>query len=187
MSMSTGLRNGLKSTGMDLLQIPKGSMAQSSLFNQSLEQSRPGINKTINQWSRLAGGGDEDLWSQLAAPALREQGMQQGALASRFSGGFGQGGSGMRHSSGFRNTMNQSNIDLAERLQGQRLGLQQGAQDRLMNLFQQLMGHSENENVLAPESIPFWKQLSLALASGGSQALGSIGGTYGIKKLGLLG
>lgn len=184
--MSTGLRHGLKSTGMDLLQIPTKSQGQSNLFNQTMGQAQSGIQNSVDQWNQLAGGGNEDMWSKLEAPAMRQFGALQGNLASRFSGGMGAGGSGMRKSSGFRNTMNEAGMDLAERLQGQRMGLQQGAQDRLMSLFQQIMGHNEFENVLAPKSIPFWKQLILSGMQGGSQAVGNLAGGAAMKGMGFI-
>src|SRR5208283_4740046 len=72
--------------------------------------------------SRLANG-DESMFEELERPALRQFGQAQAGLASRFSA-QGQGG---RHSSGFRNSMNASTRDFAEKLQANRLNLRNQA------------------------------------------------------------
>lgn len=87
--------------------------------------------------SKLAGG-DEQLFQQLEAPALRQFSETQGNIASRFSGA----GTGGRRSSGFQNTMNQAASDLSQNLQSQRMGLQNQAIKDLMSMSHQLMNES---------------------------------------------
>ncbi len=84
--------------------------------------------------SRLAGG-DEGLFNQLEAPALRQFNSLQGNLASRFSGA----GMGARKSSGFQNASNQAASDFAQQLQSQRMGLQQQAIRDLMGMGNDLL------------------------------------------------
>ncbi len=81
--------------------------------------------------SRLAGG-DQSMFGEIEAPALRQFNELQGGLASRFSG---MGGMGARHSSGFQNTANAASSNFAQELQAQRQGLQRQA-------IQDLMGYS---------------------------------------------
>lgn len=87
--------------------------------------------------SRLAGG-DQEMFGQIEAPALKQFSGLQGNIASRFSG-MGMGG---RRSSGFQNTMNQAGQDFASQLQSQRQGLQQNALMELAQISQMLMGQS---------------------------------------------
>lgn len=183
MSSLTGQGHSLKGTGMRSFQLPTMSPQKSNLFNSVLGGIQPGLMDSIGSMSKLAGGGDEKTWGDLEAPAMRQFSQLQGNLASRFSGA----GTGARNSSGFQNTMGGMAGDLAASLQGQRMGLQQNAQSQLMNLFQNLMGQNEFENVISPKKMSFLKQLMLSLAGGGSQAVGSLGGMYGMNKLGLMG
>lgn len=181
MSSMTGYGSSLKGTGLKHLQLPTLSQGSSNLLGSVRGAAQPGIMGSIGQWNKLAGGGDQQTWDQLEAPAMRQFGALQGNISSRFSGA----GSGARSSSGFQNTMGGAAGDLSAQLQSQRLGLQQGAQDRLMQLYQSLMRTNEFENVLAPKKMSFLKQMLLSLAGGTSQAAGSLGGMYGMKKLGL--
>jgi hypothetical protein len=72
--------------------------------------------------SRLAQG-DESLFEEMEAPAMKQFAGLQGNLASRFSGM----GMGARRSSGFQNTANQASSDFAQQLQSRRQELQRGA------------------------------------------------------------
>jgi hypothetical protein len=55
---------------------------------------------------------------------------------------------GARHSSGFKNTMNQAGADFAEALQGNRLGLQSNAIQQMMQMAQMLLGQRPYEQFL---------------------------------------
>lgn len=183
MSMSTmgptGRSSGLKGTGYNQVSIPNLSPEQMNLFKQILGSSGSGIQNSIGQLSQLAAGGSEDYWKQLEAPALRQFDQLQGNIASRFSGE----GMGARRGSGFHNATSGAATDLAERLQSQRLGLQQSAISQLMSLYGNLMGTQTQENFLIPKQKEWWEELLPALAQGGGQYGGTLGGIYSAKKL----
>ncbi len=96
--------------------------------------------------SRLAMG-DEDLFNEMEAPALRQFSGLQGNIASRFSG-MGMGG---RRSSGFQNTMNQASSDFAQDLQSRRQDLMRNAIKDLMGMSTDLLGQNDQENYLVPK------------------------------------
>jgi hypothetical protein len=96
-------------------------------------------------------------------------------------------GSGARQSSGFQNTMTGAATDLAERLQGQRLGLQQNALSQLLSLYQNLIGTDTFDTMFLPKQKPFWQEFLGGMAPGIGQGLGTAGSLWGMGKLGLLG
>ena len=96
--------------------------------------------------SQLAQG-DEGVFEDIEAPALRQFGELQGNIASRFSGM----GSGGRKSSGFQNTINKAASSLAQDLQSQRQALQNQALQELMSFSGQLLGQSPYEQFLIKE------------------------------------
>ena len=101
---------------------------------------------------RLAGGGDEELWNQIEAPAMRQfQGMQ-GDLASRFSGM----GMGARRGSGFKNAANQQTMDFASQLQSQRQNLSRQAIQDLIQMSQQMMNYRPYERFMTPKEPGFF-------------------------------
>lgn len=142
--MSTPTLSSIRGTGYKNVNIPRLSPEQSQLFQQSFGALSPHLGSTIENIGQLAGGGTPEMWEQLEAPAMRQFNQLQGQLSSRFSGM----GTGARRSSGFQNASSGAATDLAERLQGQRLGLQQGAQKQLMQLYQSLMNSQPYENIL---------------------------------------
>lgn len=146
---------------------------QQQLWQRLFQGSQGGVDQGVQNLSRLAGG-DEEMFNQLEAPALRQFSQLQGGIASRFSG-MGTGG---RKSSGFQNTISGAGTDLAERLQGQRMSLQQNATDQLMRLSQQLLGTQMQDKFLYEKKKPAWEKymgaaLPIAGAVGGA-ALGSV-------------
>lgn len=174
--MSTPAIRGLGGTGYKALQMPNKSNEQMDIFKQLGAGSSGDISSLLQQLRGLAGGGDEETWGKLEAPALRQFGQLQGQIASRFSaGGGGPGAMSSRRGSGFNNAQGGAAADLAERLQGNRLGLQQGAQDRLMQLYQSLLGENLFETSLVPKKKPWW-QTGLEGLSG---VAGTVGGTAG--------
>jgi hypothetical protein len=144
------------------------SPEQMNLFSQIFSSGGPGIKSSVEGLSQQAAGGD-DYFKQLEAPALRQFQELQGNIASRFSGA----GLGARKGSGFNNAQSGAAADLAERLQGQRQGLQQSAREQLLSLFQSLMGTSTSENLLVPKKKKWWEELGSSLAEG----VGKVGGT----------
>lgn len=106
--------------------------------------------------SRLAGG-DQSMFEEMEAPAMKQFGEMQGQLGSRFSGM----GMGARRGSGFSNTMNQATSDFAQQLQSQRMGLQNQATRDLMNMAAMLMGQKPMDKGLVEKSKPWWQELAL--------------------------
>lgn len=138
--------------------------------------------------SRLASG-DESLFQQMEAPALRQFSGLQGNIASRFSGGGGAGSLGSRNSSGFQNTMNQAGADFSQDLQARRQGLQQNAIRDLMGMSNSLLSQRPYEQFLTEKKPGFLEQLLGGLAGAGGQAAGMVGGggiLALLKKLGLM-
>jgi hypothetical protein len=115
--------------------------------------------------SRLAGG-DEALFGEIEAPALRQFSGIQGNIASRFSGM----GAGARRSSGFQNTMNQASSDFAQDLQSKRQGLQQEALKNLFGLSSELFSQKPYERFLTEKPPSFLQQLWGAFGQAGSTA-----------------
>lgn len=175
--MSTPTISKLSGTGYRQLNLPTKSPEQMDMFRQLMGGSQGAIGPALGQMSSLAGGGDEETWRQLEAPAMRQFGELQGGMASRFSGM----GGGARRSSGFQNSMGSAGVDLAERLQGQRMGLQQSAQQQLMQLYQSLMGENLSENTLIPKQKSGWEKLLEGLGGIGGSFAGTMGG-YGLGK-----
>lgn len=169
--MSTPSVSSLKGTGYNQVQIPKLSREQQQLFSQVFGAAQGGIGSAVGQLGQMAGGGNEESWKQLEAPALRQFGQLQGNIASRFSGM----GSGARRSSGFQNATNEAGVDLAERLQSQRMGFQQSAIQQLLGLYGNLMGTQTSDTAFLPRKKPFWQELLGAASGGAGQALGSAG------------
>jgi hypothetical protein len=155
----TGAVSGQNMTGN---QIPKGYKAgqmqqftpeQMQLFQQMFGNLGPD-----SFLSRLAGG-DQSMFEQMEAPALRQFGELQGQLGSRFSGM----GTGARRSSGFQNTTNQAASDFAQQLQSNRLGLQRQAIGDLMGMSNQLLNQRPYEQFLMKKQKPWWQELLLGI------------------------
>lgn len=130
--------------------------------------------------SRLAAG-DEELFNQIEAPALRQFSGLQGNIASRFSGM----GSGARRSSGFQNTMGEAASNFAQDLQSQRLGLQRNAIRDMQEMSNQLLNQRPYENFLVKKEPSALQQFLSQIFGGLGQGAGSLGTGYGAKKLGL--
>ena len=99
--------------------------------------------------SRLAEG-DEDLFNEMEAPAMRQFNEMQGGLASRFSGM----GMGARGSSGFQNMSTQGASNLAQDLQANRKKLQREAILDLQGLSRELLGLRPEEKFLLKKDYP---------------------------------
>lgn len=152
---------------------PEQMQLFSSLFQQVSPQSFLG---------KLAGG-DQSQFAAIEAPALRQFGQLQGNIASRFSGM----GSGARRSSGFQNALGGAATDLAERLQSQRMGLQQQAIRDLFGMSNQLLAQRPYEQFLTEKPDSFLKQLMIGLSPALAQGVGQAGGLGALKWAGLLG
>lgn len=139
---STGAGIGSRApSGYKKGQIQNFTPEQMELFRSLFGQLKPG-----SYLSKLAGG-DESLFEEMEAPALRQFSELQGGLASRFSGM----GMGARRSSGFQNTTNQAASDFAQNLQSRRQELQQQAIRDLMEMGTSLLSQRPYEQFLVPK------------------------------------
>lgn len=169
--------------------IPKGyeqgQLQQFTPEQMNLFQSLFGHLQPDSFLSKLAAG-DEQIFQQAEAPALRQFGQLQGQLASRFSGM----GMGARKGSGFSNTMNQATSDFAQDLQSRRMDLQRQAIQDLLGLSTDLLGQRPSEKFLVEkqQKPSFWQQLlGAALPVAGAGVGGYFGGTPGAKVGGQVG
>lgn len=126
--------------------------------------------------SQLASGQPE-AFEQMEAPALRQFNALQGNIASRFSGM----GSGARNSSGFQNTLSSASSNFAQDLASRRQELQRQALMDLMGISESLLNQRPYEQFLVPKKKSFFE----SILGGASSGLGTLGGLFGAKKLGL--
>jgi hypothetical protein len=189
MTMSaTGMRAGGSSTGMTpSLNVGKSKAGYrpASLSNYTPEQM--GLLQRLfshvgpdSYTARLAGG-DQSLFDEIEAPAMRQFQGLQGNISSRFSGM----GNGARKSSGFQNTINQASSDFASDLQSQRMGLQRNAIRDLMEMSNQLLNQRPYENFMIKQEPSGWKQFATNIGANIGQAAGTLGGIYTGKQFGL--
>lgn len=129
---------------------------QQQLHDQSFANVAPD-----SYTSRLAAG-DESLFSEMEAPALKQFSGVLGGLGSRFSS-MGTGGT---KSSGFKNSANQASQDFAMQLQSQRQGLQRQAIMDLMGMTEQILGRKTQEKGLQEKPKSFGHEAGVAAAGG---------------------
>lgn len=171
MSGATGMRNKVPK-GYEAGSLQQFTPQQMQLFQQMFGQVGPN-----SQTSRLAMG-DEGMFNQLEAPAMRQFGEQQANMASRFSG-MGMGG---RKSSGFQNTMNSAASNFAQDLQSQRMNLQRQAVQDLRGMSGELLGQRPYENFMVkqPQRPSFMQSMIGAVSPIAGAAIGSFGGPMGM-------
>lgn len=174
---ATGSGNKIPS-GYKRGQLQQFTPEQMDLFQSLFGHVGPG-----SYLSRLAAG-DESLFSEMEAPALRQFSGLQGQLASRFSG---MGGTGARRSSGFQNTMNQASSNFAQDLQSRRQDLQRQAIGDLMGMSSNLLGQRPYDQFLTEKKPSFLESLFGALTGGLGQGIGMAGGSGLGKLLSMLG
>lgn len=171
--MSSSLSGYKGATGGNI--IPKGynygqiqqfTPEMMELFKRLFSQVSPD-----SYTSRLAGG-DQSLFGEIEAPALRQFNELQGGLASRFSG-MGTGG---RKSSGFQNASNQAAADFAQQLQSQRQELQRNAIRDLMEMSQGLLGQRPYDQFLVEK--PQRQKKSSGWGGAVGAGLGGLGGFF---------
>lgn len=155
-----------KVPGYDVQQLQNFNPAQMKLFEQMFDQVSP-----ESYTSRLAGG-DQSAFEETERPALQQFNELQGNLASRFSG-MGTGG---RRSSGFQNTMNQSQQDFLGQLQSRRQDLRRQAMQDLMGMSNDLLGQRPYDLKLMEKEKKksFWEKL----IGGAAPAIGAAGGFF---------
>ncbi len=119
-------------------QLPKGfkggQLQQFTPEQMQLFQQMFGMVGPESYLSRLAGG-DESLFEEMEAPAMRQFNELQGNLGSRFS----NLGMGSRRSSGFQNQATAAQSNFAQDLQSQRQNLQRQAIMDLRGLSESLL------------------------------------------------
>lgn len=153
-------------SGYKLGQLQNFTPEQMKLFQQMFGQLGP-----ESYLSRLAGG-DQDMFNQMEAPAMRQFAGLQGNIASRFSGM----GMGARRSSGFGNVMNQAGSDFAQDLAARRQEIQHSALRDLIGLSTQLLGQRPYEQIITEKQHrPSTGQM---LLGAGATGLGTAAGAY---------
>lgn len=166
----TGSSSGQSMTGAGNI-IPKGykqgQIQQFSPDQMQLFQQLFGNLGSNSFLSRLAGG-DQSMFEQMEAPAMRQFQGLQGQNASRFSGM----GMGARRSSGFQNYQGQQTADFAQQLQANRMGLQRQSIMDLHELAQQLLGQRPYSQFLVE------KQQKGGLGGPIGAGLGALGGFF---------
>ena len=113
--------------------------------------------------SRMASG-DQSMFGEIEAPALRQFNSVQGNMASRFSGM----GSGARNSSGFQNAGTQAASNFAQELQSNRQNLQRQALTDLRGLSQELLSANPYEVSLQEKPQGFDWGGALGAVAGGA-------------------
>lgn len=124
--------------GYDLGNIGQFTPQQMDLFKQLFSQVGP-----QSYLGQLASG-DQGVYEQMEAPAMRQFAQLQGNIASRFSGQ----GLGGRKSSAFQNAQSSAASDFAQQLASQRQQLQRQAISDLFGLSGQLLGQRPYEQFL---------------------------------------
>lgn len=166
--------------GYDVGRMQQFTPEQMQLFQSMFSNVGPD-----SYLSKLAGG-DQSLFNEMEAPALRQFGQLQGNIASRFSGQ----GLGGRKSSGFQNTMSAAGSNFAQELQANRQNLRRQAIQDLMGMSNQLLGQRPYENYLQPKEnkLSFLQQLLAGISPVAGAAAGAyFGGPQGAQIGGNLG
>jgi len=123
--------------------------------------------------SRLAGG-DQSMFEEMEAPALRQFSELQGNIASRFSGA----GTGSRRSSGFQNTMSSAASNFAQDLQSKRTDMRSQALRDLMGFSNQLLQQRPFDQGLVEKPQSGLQQFLSGIAPAVGQGVGSFLGGY---------
>jgi len=144
---ATGMREKIPS-GYKKASIQQFTPEQMQLLQQMMGHAGP-----ESFLSKLAGG-DQSMFEQMEAPAMRQFAGLQGNIASRFSGM----GMGSRKSSGFQNVMGQAGSDFAQDLASKRQGLQRQAIMDLMGISGELLGQRPYEQFLTQKKPSFMQQ-----------------------------
>lgn len=176
-TMNRGQRNALQQL-LGSLQGQSSNIQQSPLFQQ-------GSSFLQNLLS-----GSPEATAAFEAPFMRHFNEQVvPGLAERFSGL----GAGAQSSSAFSQALGSAGAGLSESLASLRGQMQLGGLGQALGYAQQPisnyqgalgLGLGTNTKAFAPKSQPFWQQLLLGLGGGAGQALGTIGSSYGLNKLG---
>lgn len=170
-------RTGSKVKGYNIGQIQNMTPEQMQIMQQMGDQVGP------NSYLARMAGGDQSMYEEMEAPAMKQFSALQGQMGSRFSG-MGQGG---RNSSGFQNSMNQAGSDFAGQLQSQRLELRNKALKDLMGMSSDLLDKKPYETTYTQKDPKTggWGGAMSGAASGASA--GSMFGPWGTAIGGIAG
>lgn len=181
MNSMSGVRNfggGSRGGGKGDI-IPKGyrggaiqqfTPEQLNLFSQLF--SNLGSDSNL---SRLAEG-DESLFNEMEAPAMRQFSGLLGGLSNRFATGSGRGSTGALRSSGFQNEGTAAASNFAQELASNRQNLSRQALRDLFEMSHMLMGERPYERILAnkrQKEPGFLQQFASNFAQSAGKSLGS--------------
>lgn len=156
--------------GFGMYSLPTMGGGQADIYNMLKGQFQGGAGDVYQNLLSMAKG-DQGMFEQLEAPAMR-QFQQQIApgIASRYAG------SGISGSSGMQNALASAGGNLAQDLQAQRMGLMRQSMQDVLHLGNTLLGTPtqqfglyQKENML--------RDLMQMLGGAGSQAAGIFGGS----------
>lgn len=160
--MASGYSGDKIPKGYEVGQLSNFDRKQTKLYKNQFQHLAPD-----SYLSKLASG-DQEMFNEVEAPAMKQFNQLQGGLASRFS----NMGMGARKSSGFQNTSNQAASDFAAQLQSNRLDLRNKALHDLMDMSNQLLNQRPYERDLFQKP---QKQEKGALGGWGG-VVGAVGG-----------
>lgn len=132
-------------SGYKLRNVPNFTPQQMQLFQKLLGglSGGGGLEGGLDFLSKLASG-DQSGFEEAEAPAYSAFNKAIGQLGSRFAG-FG---SGSLDSSAFQNATSGAAGELAENIQSKRLGMREGAIERLLGLSNNLLGQKSYDSFL---------------------------------------
>ena len=154
-------------------QIQNFTPQMMELFQQLFGQVSPD-----SYLSRLSQG-DEELFEEMEAPAMRQFNELLGGIASRFSGNKEFGDFGARRSSGFQNTTSAAASNFAQDLASKRQGLQRQATMDLSQIAEMLLGQRPTEKYLTKKN--YSPSTGEQILGGVGSFLGGVGGGFGMQ------
>lgn len=143
--------------GYNSRQMPNMTPEMMQWLSNMIGHGQGGMNSGLDFLSQLAGG-DESMFSQLEAPAMRQFQQQLGQIGTRFSH------AGAGDSSYAQNAMAGAGASLSENLQSQRLNIRNQAIQSLLGMSGQILGANPYENFMVEKPMAGWeKGLNYAL------------------------
>lgn len=158
--------------GFSMYSLPTMGGGQKDIYEMLKGQFQGGAGDVYQKLFGLASG-NEGMFEQLEAPALR-QFQQQIApgIAQRYAGG------GIGASSGMQNSLASAGANLAQDLQAQRTGIMERSMQNVLGLGNMLLGMPTQQFGLVQKQNTLNQLLNILGIAGGQ-----FGGTYGGAKL----